>query len=111
MALTIEWNDPRDYEDGQERLQRLHSLQDRVFVVSPRLRATLDILGTLEALEGVEMFIETEDGPESAYYRRQFLNELRTFKASTNGLLESARSLERRMEGIAAMVSSGSLSD
>ena len=108
IVLTIEWNDLRDYEDGQERLQRLHYLQDRVFVVSPRLRAMLDILGTLEALEGVDMLIETESRSESAHYRRRFLNELKTYKALTNGLLESARSLERRMEGIVTMVSSSS---
>ena len=109
MVLTIQWNDLKDYEDGQERLQRLHYLQDRVFVISPRLRAMLDIFGTLES-ERVDMFIVNRSRPESALYRQRFLHELRTYKASTNGLLESARSLERRMEGILTMVSSSPLS-
>lgn len=106
MVLTVQWNDLRDYEDGKEQLQRLHYLQDRVFVISPRLRAMLDILGTLEALERVDMFIATGSSADSALYRQRFLRELRTYKTSINGLLESARSLERRMQGILTMVSS-----
>ena len=104
MVLTIQWNETGDYENGQEQLQRLHYLQDRVFVLSPRLKATLEIIGTLEALEGVDTWIETESGSESARYRRRFLYELRTYETLTHGLLESARSIERRMEGILTMV-------
>ena len=55
MVLTIQWDTLSDYEDGQDQLQRLHSLRDRVFVVSPRLRATLEIVGTLEALEAADI--------------------------------------------------------
>ena len=98
-----------DYENGQEQLQRLHYLQDRIFVVSPRLRATLEIIGTLEALGGIEISTEAESRSKSANYRRDFLYELRIYKTLTNGLLESARSLERRMEGILTMVRSTSL--
>lgn len=110
MVLTIQWNDPRDFEDGQERLQRLHYLQDRVFGVSPRLRALLDILGTLDALKSVTLHMEEKSSSGSAEYRQRFFFELREYEVSTAGLLESARSLERRMEGILKMVSSNSRS-
>ena len=103
--LTIEWDDLKEYKEGQERLQRLHCLQGLVLVVSPRLRAMLDILGALEAFEYVDMLIQTEGRFNSVHYRQKFLHELRTYKTSTNGLLESARSLERRMEGVLTMVS------
>ena len=105
MVLTMQWDDLKEYEDGQERLQNLHYLQGLVFVVSPRLRAMLDILGALEALEGVFMPMETRDRSERAYSRQKFLQELGTFKTSINGLLESAKSLERRMKGVLTLVS------
>ena len=104
MVLTIQWNDLRDYEHGQEQLQRLHSLRDRIFVLSPRLRATLEIVETLERLEGTNILVEAESRSESAHYRRQFLYELKTYETLTKGFLESARSLEHRMEGILTMV-------
>ncbi|KAL8794257.1 MAG: hypothetical protein Q9195_003211 [Heterodermia aff. obscurata] len=109
ILFTIQWNDSRDYEDGQERLPRLHALQDRVLLISPRLGVTLNILETLEILQLVDMHIETESRSEDEDYRRQFLHELRTYKALTTGLLESARLLERRMEAALKMVGSSSL--
>ena len=104
MVLTIKWDDLRDYEDGQEQLQRLHYLQDRLFIVSPRLGATLEIVRTLETLEGFDVLHEGGGGSESAGYRRQFSDELKNYKIVISGVLDSARSLERRMEGILTMV-------
>lgn len=109
MVLTIQWNDLSDYENGQEQLQRLHYLQDRVFLVSPRLRATLEIVFILEALEHVDLSIEVEGRSQSVHYRRQFLYELKIYKTLIGGLLESAGSLERRMQGILTMVRSRAL--
>ncbi|KAL9636455.1 MAG: hypothetical protein Q9204_002251 [Flavoplaca sp. TL-2023a] len=107
MVLTIQWDTLSDYENGQDQLQRLHSLRDRVFVVSPRLRATLEIVGTLEAFEDVDIWIEAESRSERVPHRRQFLHELKTYKALTNGLLESTKSLESRMESILTMQATG----
>ena len=104
MVLTIKWDDLRDYEDGQEQLQRLHYLQDRLFVVAPRLRATLEIVRTLEALESLDILQKGEGGSESAGYRRQFSDELKNYKTVIGGVRDSARSLERRMEGILTIV-------
>ena len=104
MVLTIQWNDLRDYEHGQEQLQRLQYLRDRIFVLSPRLRATLEIIETLERLEGADVLTEAETSSESAQYRRQFSYELKTYETLTKGFLESAQSLEHRMEGILTMV-------
>ena len=109
MVLTIQWNDLSDYENGQEQLQRLHYLQDRIFVVSPRLRATLEIIETLEALESVGILIEAASRSGGTHYQQRFSYELRTYKKLTNGLLESARSLESRMDGILTMVRLSSL--
>ena len=104
MVLTIKWDDLRDYEDGQEQLQRLHYLQDRLFVVSPRLRATLEIVRTLETLEGLGILHKGWGGSESTDYQRQFSDELKDYKTSISGILDSAKSLERRMKGILTMV-------
>lgn len=104
MVLTIKWDDLRDYEDGQEQLQRLHYLQDRLFVVSPRLRATVEIVRTLETLESLDVLPKRWGGSESADYRRQFSDELKNYKTVISGVLDSAKSLERRMEGILKMV-------
>ncbi|KAL9026508.1 MAG: hypothetical protein Q9196_004834 [Gyalolechia fulgens] len=105
MVLTIQWDTLSDYENGQDQLQRLHSLRDRVFVVSPRLRATLEIVGTLEALEAVDICTDADSRSERVHHRRQFLYELKTYKALTKGLLESTKSLESRMESILTMLS------
>ena len=104
MVLTIKWDNLRDYEDGQEQLQRLHYLQDRLFVVSPRLGATLEIVRTLETLEGLDVLHKGGGGSDSAGYRRQFSDELKNYKTVISGVLDSAKSLERRMEGILTMV-------
>ena len=109
MVLTIQWSDLRDYENGQDQLQQLQYLHDRIVIVSPRLRATLEIIATLEALEGVEIMMEAESRSDGLHHRREFSYELKTYKTQTNGLLESSRSLERRMEGILTMVRSTSL--
>ncbi len=32
LVVTIQWDDPNDYTGGQEQLQRLYLLQDRIFL-------------------------------------------------------------------------------
>ncbi|KAL8831485.1 MAG: hypothetical protein Q9170_005269 [Blastenia crenularia] len=104
LVLTIEWSQPKDFEDGQEQLQRLHYLQNQVFIVSPRLKATLHVIETLEALERITNLMRAESEPKGVYHRRQFIYELEMYKSMINGVLESARSVERRMEGILTML-------
>jgi hypothetical protein len=103
--LTLQWDNLSDFADGQQQLQRLHYLQDRLFGVSPRLRATLEIISTLKAIKGAYNSIADEGKCKSLHHLEQFLDDLESYKTQAMGLLDSARSLERRMEGILMMVS------
>ena len=107
LVLTIQWDNLDDFKDGRYQLGRLHYLHNRLAIVSPRLRATLEIVEALKLFvqEGACVSRGGKTGSErEQQYREQALHEVRCYRRQIRGLLESSRSLERRIKGILSMV-------
>ena len=102
QVFTIQWDDPGDYADGQEQLQRLNLLQDRIFLFSPKVEATIEVIQILETL-GDSKFPGQHDISVETFWRPR-IDELDRYKTRTTGLLRSAKSLEQRMECINKLV-------
>ena len=102
QVFTIQWSDPDDYADGQEQLQRLNLLQDRIILFSPRLEATTEVIQNVETLAGSRLPDQDDVILQGSWRPR--LDELDRYKTRIVGLLRSAKSLEQRMECINKLV-------
>jgi hypothetical protein len=101
IALSLDFEKDERYGRGTDTLQSLHSLQDKILPISPRLRSTLatviSLNTLLEALRRKSLYEE----PHST----KILDELRAYEVFINGHISSVELLEKRVQEILSLVS------
>ena len=100
IALSLDFEKDERYGRGTDTLQSLHSLQDKILPLSPRLRSTLatviSLNTLLETLRRKSLYAE----PHST----KILDELRAYEVFINGHISSVELLEKRVQEILSLV-------
>jgi len=101
IALSLDFEKDDHYGRGTDTLQSLHSLQDKILPLSPRLRSTLATVISLNTLLETLRRKSLYEEPHSS----KILDELRAYEVFINGHISSVELLEKRVEEILSLVS------
>jgi hypothetical protein len=101
VAVSLDFKKDEHYETGTDTLQNLHSLQDKILPLCPRLRSTLATVISLktlfETLRRKSLYEEL--------HSIKVLDELRAYEVFINGHISSVELLEKRVQEILSLVS------
>jgi hypothetical protein len=101
IAVSLDFEKDEHYRRGTDTLQNLHSLQDKILPLCPRLRSTLATVISLktlfETLRGKSLYEEL--------HSIKILDELRAYEVFINGHISSVELLEKRVQEILSLVS------
>jgi hypothetical protein len=101
IALSLDFEKDEHYERGTDTLQSLHSLQDKILPLSPRLRSTLATIISLNTLFETLCRKSFYAEPHST----KILDELRAYEVFINGHISSVELFEKRVQEILSLVS------
>jgi hypothetical protein len=101
IAVSLDFEKDEHYRRGTDTLQNLHSLQDKILPLCPRLRSTLATVISLET------FFETlrRKSLYEELHSIKILDELRAYEVFINGHISSVELLEKRVQEILSLVS------
>jgi hypothetical protein len=101
VAVSLDFEKDEHYKRGTDTLQNLHSLQDKILPLCPRLRSTLATVISLktlfETLRRKSLYEEL--------HSIKILDELRAYEVFLDGHISSVELLEKRVQEILSLVS------